>query len=105
LDVEVTPQALAFIQSHGGKVFLWTKDVDSAWESDELALEAPDGVAFDAYLDWGFALHIEHGIELPRRLKLATKRWPLRGLKVFWNGEPWGKCGRVVQEPGPHLPH
>jgi hypothetical protein len=93
LDVAIAPKALRLIRSRGGRLFLWTKDVGQAWESDQQAYAPPPAVPFALHDQKSFQLYIEEGIELPEKLEISSRRWPLRGLKVLWDGHQWGARG------------
>jgi hypothetical protein len=93
LNIEIAPKALASIRSRGGRLFLWTKDIGRGWETDQQAFAPPSDVRFELHEQGEFQLYLEEGIELPEQLEINRRRWPFRGVKVSWDGRPWGARG------------
>jgi hypothetical protein len=101
VDVEIAPKALKSIRSQGGRLFLWTKDVGQGWETDQLAYVPPPAVQFALHDQEGFQLYIEEGIDVPEQLKISSRFWPLRGVRVTWDGRRSGVRGDWgTREPG-----
>jgi hypothetical protein len=62
-------------------------------------VEATDGAlrpgrAGFELLDTGrFTVGLAEGMEPPETLEIKERLWPLRGIRVYWDGRRWGARG------------
>ena len=95
MEIEVTAEAVQYIAERGGQVYLWQEKVGGAWFLDRVAFNDPGpSVNFSNMDVSGLALLIASELDLPEVLKLAVRRFP-RGLRIEWDGRPWGARGTV----------
>jgi hypothetical protein len=93
VNVEISPGALELVRSRAGRLFLWTRDIGRGWETDQTAFAPPPDVRFELHEQRAFQLYLEEGIELPEELEIKRRRRPFGGVKVCWDGQPWGARG------------
>jgi hypothetical protein len=100
--VVATPEAVAFVRERGGRVFVWTLEMDAATGGAtvfalEASTESPGperrfarlaGADFDVLLDAG-----DRGP--PDELHLALKGWRRKRIRAYWNGRSFARDAPV----------
>jgi hypothetical protein len=98
MRVVASPEAVAFVRDHGGRVFVWTLSMDApTGGATVFALEAstespgPDrdfvrlsGRDFEVLIDTGARA-------LPEELHFAVKGWRRRRIRAYWNGNSFSR--------------
>ena len=100
--MHVEGEAAQRILRRGGRLFLWQEAVGRAWLRDCLAIGAPPpDVTFDCEQDLraGVEVCVADDVEA-REIVVRARRWPLRGVRVYVDGKPWGTRGDVAAAGG-----
>ena len=89
-----SPETLAEIQGHGGRLYVWVQRVGCCGRGTQrlaTSFQRPDGRDFRLY-------ETESGVDvlmpaalprLPDELHLALHRFPTRRIDAYWNGLAW----------------
>jgi hypothetical protein len=95
VEVEVSDAAVMWLISRGSSLYLWHEPV-GAWVTDHVSTEHPGpGLEFDTFFieETPIRLHLERSLPQPADLTIDTRRWPFRGLRIYWDGNRWGWRG------------
>ena len=95
--MRVDGEAAQRILQRGGRLFLWQRPVGRAWLQDCLAIGTPPpDVRFHCEQDLraGVEVCIAEDVEASEIVVRARRR-PLRGVRVYVDGKPWGTRGDV----------
>jgi hypothetical protein len=91
IDVSADEHARAFIEEHGGKVYVWASDAGL----EHVATTCPTGaIEFRSIDANGFTLHADTSIEQPAEWTVVLRHVPHKHIEVLWDGKSPGYGAR-----------
>jgi len=90
MEVEVTPRAAAFIQEHGGRLYVWASGAACCGGTRfiEASTDAPQDAARFVPVDTpGIEVLVRPAVgQLPDELRVDLKGWRRPRVEASWNG-------------------
>ena len=95
VKVVASPEAVAFVEERGGRLFVWAVPMDTPTGpvfALEASTESPGADReFRRLGGEGFDLFLDIGDALPNELHLAVKGWRRKAIRAYWNGHSFGR--------------
>jgi hypothetical protein len=96
MQIDASGPAERYIQSRGGRIYVWFSPVgDSPWSVQRVAFRPPPGIDFAAHFTGSMEVHLQADFNPPEELRLRRRPWPLGPIDVRGTGagNAWGDGG------------
>jgi hypothetical protein len=90
---------MEFILEHGGRLYLWEKDVSAELAVDRMGTSPPNDIDFEEVPCEAFSLPLDTRLDRPDEILISLRRFPRHHLHVEWDGQAWGWRGVSVGSP------
>jgi hypothetical protein len=89
----VSFEAGAWIRERGGALYLWEEEFGD-FALDRIDTSDPGGVDFiQIYAGEGVWVFIDSRVTPAEGVRVELRHPPFRGVRVYWDGVPWGRRG------------
>jgi hypothetical protein len=102
MEVEISDDAISWLVSQGGSLYLWEEPVADAWALDRMSTVNPGPpYEFDAVFidETPIQLQLERSLPEANEVKIEMRHMH-HGVRVYWDGLRWGWRGEGGGEGG-----